>query len=496
VSYSVRIYPRRRVKKNGRKYTDWYVIVSRDGKDIETTRASPNTEAGAKALANRKRLEFHVGNYVPSADDMTFSDVAKEHLAYFEARTQGPNADKSERSTKAQESILRIHLLPRFGHLALTKVAPLLPAYVDELKAQSPSGTVHRRYEAACAVFRYAQKRLGFPDLLQNVHVELPPKRTRADDEIIKFEEFGSVLAYLDVRPEHMSKLDWLQSIVRICLAGLMGLRVGEIAGADCEDMDLDGWRVHVNRQLHPGGKITAPKYRSKRSIDMDTITHKALADYRDFLGVWSGPLLRGPHGERFSNSATVYHIEEVIRRAGLVDDRGEGRYSSHILRHFAGSFWISQGVPVDRVSRQLGHRSYDFTHKTYIHQIEAFEERGRTHMQALGNAFPGAQASLPPPDPVPMLPAITAREANRVAKLNGAEVGFDLPADAPQWLRYAVRLFQDGWSVEAASDELGMNWATIYHAFQKAGLPTPIELGATRKPFYRTNTDKSSLTH
>ena len=47
---TVRVYGRSRTKKNGRKYKDWYVIVSQNGKEVETTRANPNTEAAAKKL--------------------------------------------------------------------------------------------------------------------------------------------------------------------------------------------------------------------------------------------------------------------------------------------------------------------------------------------------------------------------------------------------------------------------------------------------------------
>ena len=55
------------------------------------------------------------------------------------------------------------------------------------------------------------------------------------------------------------------------------------------------------------------------------------------------------------------------------------------------------RAFPVDKVSRQLGHRNAcDFTHKTYIHDIEAYENRGRAVMRSLGGAFPGARVSLP----------------------------------------------------------------------------------------------------
>jgi integrase len=434
--YSVRHYGRSRTKKNGRKYKDWYVIVSLNGKEIETTRANPNTEAAAKKLKFQKMQELHVGDYVASVDDMTFGEVAKRHREYFEGRTQGPNADREEGTLESVETILRLHLLPKFGHLKLTEIPRLLPDFVDKMKACFPANTVNTRYRVIRTVFSYAHKRLHFPDLLRDVHVDLPPRRVRTKEEIIKFDEFQGLLKFLECQPVGMSKLDWLQITVMICLPGLMGLRAGEIAGADCEDMDLDNWRVNVNRQLLTNGRLAPPKYNSVRTVDMDAITHRALVDYRDFLGEWSGPLFRGMHGERVSNVAVKLRIKEVMRRAGL-------NYSTHILRHFAGSLWISQGVPIDKVSRQLGHKSYDFTYKTYIHDIEARESRGRTAMQSLGSAFGGMRASLPPP--IETVPPITAAKdsapvPDRVVKLNGTKPKFEIAAGAPQWVPYAIR--------------------------------------------------------
>ena len=34
------------------------------------------------------------------------------------------------------------------------------------------------------------------------------------------------MLSFLDNRPAYLSKQDWLQNTVMVCLAGLMGLRV------------------------------------------------------------------------------------------------------------------------------------------------------------------------------------------------------------------------------------------------------------------------------
>jgi integrase len=477
--YAVRHYGRPRTKKNGRKYKDWYVIISRDGREIEHIRANPNTEAEAKRLKFRKMQELHVGNYVPDAETMTFGEAARQFLEHFKTRIDGPNADRSDTSLEAYERNFRCHFLPRFGHLKLTKVPPLVRDYVDELKQQYEANTVRGIYRTLRSVFTFAHERLGLPDLLKDVCVDLPPARKRSQDEIITFDEFHGLLRYLEQKPDGMTKLEWLQVTVMVCLAGLQGLRVGEIAGTDCEDCDLLNWKQRVLRQLRETGRIAPPKYNSIRDIDHDPITHKALSDYREFKSNWSGPLLLDRFGKRINSKSIRPRLEKVMNGVGL-----NGKYGPHILRHFAGSLWVNRGVAIEKVSRQLGHKSREFTYRTYIHEIAALENRGRVAMQSLGAALPGIQASLPPPvEPAPMtVAAQTVTPTERVIAVNAKVTG--LPDNAPQWMPYAVCLLQQGRGVGAVAKELGLTRPGLTRAFWRLGLPSPTAIR-------RTNTDK-----
>ena len=68
MGYSVRYYGRKRTRANGRKCKDWYVIVSRDGKEVETERADPNTEAAAKKLKFEKEQKLRLRTYLPDSE--------------------------------------------------------------------------------------------------------------------------------------------------------------------------------------------------------------------------------------------------------------------------------------------------------------------------------------------------------------------------------------------------------------------------------------------
>jgi hypothetical protein len=237
-----------------------------------------------------------------------------------------------------------------------------------------------------------------------------------------------------------------------------------------------------VRQQLLRNGKIGAPKYNSIRAIDMDPITHKALSDYRDFLGTWSGPLFIGDCGQRVSSTAFAQRMRRILLDAGIED----AKCHSHALRGFAGSLWISQGVGIDKVSRQLGHKNINMTYRYYIHEIEAAQDAGRAAMRGLHSAFGTARASLPPPvEALPMIARDVTPSPARIVHMPALEM--EIPAGAPQWVGYAVRLLQDGWLVRDVAKHLGFNECYIPKAFKKAGMPAPSEIS-------RTNTDKSGL--
>jgi hypothetical protein len=196
--YGVRVYGKPRNPKDRRAYKDWYVVISKDGEDIEHIRAQPNTTAQAKTLADQKRRELHVGNYVANADDITFAEAARQFLESFEARTRGPNADRSPSTYTIRETNLRVHLLPEFGHVKLSQIPSLLPSYIDRVKERYAADTVRTIFVCVHVVLKFAHMRLGFPDLLHGVKIELPTPRKLGGAELIKFEDFHAMLVFME----------------------------------------------------------------------------------------------------------------------------------------------------------------------------------------------------------------------------------------------------------------------------------------------------------
>ena len=478
MKYSVRIYPRRRTRKNGRKYTDWYVIVSLNGKEIEHEKANPNTEAAAKKLKFKKEQQLHLSVYIPDREAITFGEAATKWLHWFDGTTKGPNSRHSERSHRSRESYLRCHLMPKFEHVKLTEIAPLIQDYMDELRLELADGTVNELYGTIEAICNHARKRLGVPmNPLDNIDIDLPEKRSRSVDEVPKFAEVHSILSYLSQpKPEEERLLDWVQYPVIVGLCALAGLRRGEGAGIDAEHLDLDGFWVIVDQQLTETGTIELPKFRKKRGLPMDPCLHRILIRYREFLGKWSGPLFLDHNGQRRSAAWFAQIIDRVIKRVGLVNEVGKSKYSTHGFRHFAGSAWIEGEIGLELVSDYLGHASPAFTKKVYIHELER-RDRHREALHKMASMFPGlAQTALPVAQPaaLPSPPAITPPDKSyTVDAVVAAEAipSVEIPARAAQWIPYAVRLLQADWEIRDVAKEMGYEMRNFHWSFHRIGL-------------------------
>src|SRR5215207_11418080 len=59
-----------------------------------------------------------------------------------------------------------------------------------------------------------------------------------------------------------------------------------------------------------------------------------------------------------------------------LVEDAGLHRVRLHDLRHGAASLMLSAGIPVEVVSKRLGHSSIGITLDTYSHMLEGVGRR------------------------------------------------------------------------------------------------------------------------
>lgn len=176
-----------------------------------------------------------------------------------------------------------------------------------------------------------------------------------------------------------------LEAFVAVALA--TAARQGELLALHWEDVDLvtGAVRLHYNL-LEQRGKILgrAPvKTRAGRRTVL--LPGWALSALLNAPGAKAGPVFKGPDGGYWHKSTLHRAFKAVVRRAaGLGLNFGDGGATSslriHELRH-TGATLMLQALPVNAVSRILGHSKTSTTVNYYGHSLPGDAARGAAVM-------------------------------------------------------------------------------------------------------------------
>lgn len=279
------------------------------------------------------------------------------------------------------DDILRLHLIPGLGRIALAKLTP------DDvqalLNAKSASGLSPRRVQYLHAVLRRAlvtAERWGL--VSRNVaklvdsprvpHHEISPLTPEQARRLI---DTSADDRYLGL---------WITALGT-------GLRQGELLALRWEDVDLDAGRLRVRHTLaRVNGKLELlePKTdRSRRSVGLPEIVVTALRAHRTRQRMerlvagsrWvdTGHVFATSIGTPIEAAAVSRAFQVALVRAGLPHTR------FHDLRHAAATFLLAQGFTLEDVKNLLGHSSIVLTSNTYGHVLERRQREVAAGMDA-----------------------------------------------------------------------------------------------------------------
>ena len=219
----------------------------------------------------------------------------------------------------------------------------------------------------------------------KNGNISIKPVEEK---EVFSLEEVRQFIKLLDELPD-----DLIYRRVTLKFVVLTGVRTAELHGLRWADFDFDKRIVHIrrNRLATEGFGIYEkdPKSRtSKRDIPLPAELMDDLKKYMDWFRIaddefdnkldeyyFSVNILREPEGV----SSTAQWLAKFEAKHGLK------KVSPHGLRHTYCSILLSQNVPIQTVSKYLGHSDSTITLEVYSHFIPDTQERVT---DALSNLF------------------------------------------------------------------------------------------------------------
>lgn len=293
-------------------------------------------EAARQCLRDIKAGNHHVTRTTPHSL-LTVSDFFTEHYI--------PYVKSYKRSWDTDQSLIRNHIIPRLGDLALSDVMPkdIANAVSAMRAADYAPGTCNRFLVLLRYGFRLAERwRVG--GLTQNPAKEL--MNMRDDNRIERYLtplQCETLLTEIQRSPNPM-----LGSIIRFLI--LTGARKREVLDAIWVDIDFEQrlWRIPKTKS----GKI--------RHIPLSGEALKVLNELRVKAVTGREPIFANPAtGKPFIS--IFYSWDACRKRAGLPEFR------IHDLRHSFASFLVNAGRSLYEVQQLLGHADIRTTSR-YAH--------------------------------------------------------------------------------------------------------------------------------
>jgi integrase len=342
---------------------DWKIDVRVKLSDCTWQRAKKGfngTEKQARTEGNRFAFEIRDR----AEHDLTTGMEPKKEvptLSAFVSRftTEHLEANRLKPTTiDTYEYRLRLHLLPKLGHLKIDKIDK---ATVQALKAEL-SGLSATALNHTLGVLSKVLVFACDAGLIPNVPFRLKAvkvKTTTPEMEFYDFPEFEALVA--------AAARSSPQDLGLVLLGGEAGLRRGEIAALDWIDVNLAQGVVTVVRNLNKG-RVTLPKSGESRKVPM-TKRLKAALSALAATGSKEAQVVRKPDGTPHSETSVNEAMPRITRAAGMKESR-----RIHILRHTFCSHLAMRGAQAIQIMGLAGHSDI-MTTQRYMHLSPAMKD-------------------------------------------------------------------------------------------------------------------------
>jgi integrase len=300
-----------------------------------------NTKTDARQFLAKVHADIVRGAWIdPRRGRITLADYAEHWVA---SRNLRP------RTEQEYQRILRLHILPKLGKIALSQMTPAMVRTWNSNLVRSTSGSTQtaKAYRLLHAIFATAvsdELVARQPCSVKGAGIERPPERPTASVE--------QVFALSDALGER-----W---VALILLAAFGGLRWGELAALRRGSINMETGTVSVMEafaELDGGRLVLGPPKTDAgvRTVALPGFVVSALQTHLQrfteddpqmlvFIGAKGAPLKRR-------------NFTPVFRRAVVGAKLPEG-FHFHDLRHTAGTLYAQQGATMKELMARIGHSS------------------------------------------------------------------------------------------------------------------------------------------
>lgn len=346
----------------------------------------------ADAYRRKVEREIEDGTHVSASLALTVKEVCARYVTAAEARQRRGEIG----ATRLIEIRIFVdkHIVPNIGHKNFRDLTPAdVDGFYDTL-TDTLSAFYARQILSNLGTMERWAARQGFLKT-SPVTNALTGIKSAAVPRIEEFtlEQATMILGHVLTRPNRRKRYGAVVACF-VHLAACCGLRMGEISALDRDSIDLDRKVIRVRRNRTCLGEIKGPKSKAGNR-DVPIPDHLC-----EMLARWMGTYyLENEHSLVF----TTYHAtaigptnirygwHEVLKQCGLY--RPGAIFHFHALRHFAGSWWLENGMPVQDVSLQLGHSNASTTLSVYAHTISKVADR-QVAMTQMGRLLLNAPAT------------------------------------------------------------------------------------------------------
>lgn len=356
----------RETLKNGKvRYAERYKdpLTLKD-KKISITMPKDTAANQKKALEELTRKIEKIQCQV-TTENVTLLQLYEKYMIYQGQMVKPSTIERNKRTLRK--------LIKVFNENAV--VNKLTVAYITEkLLSMNCSNVTRNEYIRRFKAMLNWGKKL---DLHQNYKLcenltsfkEEQTKKERIQDKYLEPEEIQTLL-------DHMAQgKNWIWYYLTKFLL-LSGLRIGEAVALNLEDISTE--YISVTKTYDFINEIvTAPKtLTSNRNVYIQPELAECIKTYLRYRKEHN--FEKGIQSTLFFNSSkgsylSYYAYEKYLKEASIkVLERS---ITAHTLRHTHASLLLAEGVPIDTISRRLGHENSKITREIYLHTTQKLVE-------------------------------------------------------------------------------------------------------------------------